>query len=99
MISEILKLLTIPCVLDGIIADIISPAKILVIKRTGESFHIGRNIHAPPSALAGINAVWIDVVGVIQNGGDRTGVESNLERSIHMVDDIKELFYPWIVCR
>ena len=93
MISEILKLLTVPCVLDGIIADITSPVKILVVKRTGKSFHIGCNVHAPPSALAGINAAWIDVLGVIQNSGDRTRVESNLKRGIHMVNDIKKLFY------
>ena len=99
MVSKILKLAAVPGVLNGVVGNIVSPAKILIVKRTGEGFHIGCNVHTPPSTLAGINAVWIDVVGVIQNGGDRTGVESNLERSIHMVDDIKELFYPWIVCQ
>ena len=97
MTSEAFKLRTIPSIFDTGIANIKSPAQLLIIEATRQSLHIACDIHAPPTALASINAIVVDIVSQIQNGWNRAGIKSDFEAEFLRIYGIKELLYERVV--
>ena len=60
MISETFKGRTVPGFLDGVDSQVYRPSPGLIVKTTGEHFHIRSDVGRPAGPFAGIDAVHID---------------------------------------